>query len=114
MEDECRGTRRADVRLPGKGNFNSHGARPVHLIITMMNWIQAGRLSTKYCVSSKRPCHPRCNHESRELRCGVEGSELSHLEVGLLLSALVYKSGHSGPFASKHGTHKTVTAIFWP
>ena len=25
-----------DVRLPGKGNSNSHGARPVHLIITMM------------------------------------------------------------------------------
>ena len=25
-----------DVRLPGKGNSNSHGARPVHLIITMI------------------------------------------------------------------------------
>ena len=24
-----------DVRLPGKGNSNSHGARPVHLIITI-------------------------------------------------------------------------------
>jgi hypothetical protein len=24
------------VRLPGKGNSNSHGARPVHLIITMI------------------------------------------------------------------------------
>ena len=27
--------RKVDVRLPGKGNSNSHGARPVHLIITM-------------------------------------------------------------------------------
>jgi len=30
----------ADVRLPGKGNSNSHGARPVHLIITMIKWIR--------------------------------------------------------------------------
>ena len=28
--------RKEDVRLPGKGNSNSHGARPVRLIITMM------------------------------------------------------------------------------
>jgi len=26
-------TRKVDVRLPGKWNSNSHGARPVHLII---------------------------------------------------------------------------------
>jgi hypothetical protein len=25
-----------DVRLPGEENFNSHGARPIHPIITMM------------------------------------------------------------------------------
>jgi len=28
--------RKVDVRLSGKGNSNSHGARPVHLIITMI------------------------------------------------------------------------------
>jgi len=28
--------RKVDVRLPGKGNSNSHGARPVHPIITMI------------------------------------------------------------------------------
>ena len=27
--------REVDIRLPGEGNSNSHGARPVHLIITM-------------------------------------------------------------------------------
>ena len=27
---------KVDVRLPGKGNSNLHGVRPVHLIITMM------------------------------------------------------------------------------
>ena len=28
--------RRVDVRLLGKGNSNAHGARPLHLIITMI------------------------------------------------------------------------------
>jgi hypothetical protein len=28
--------RKADVRLPGKGNSNSHGARLVHLIVSMI------------------------------------------------------------------------------
>jgi len=40
-------TRTVDVRLPGKGNLNSHGARPVHLIISMIKWIRTGRLSVK-------------------------------------------------------------------
>ena len=29
-----------DVRLPGKGDSSSHGARPVHLIIMMIKWIR--------------------------------------------------------------------------
>jgi len=33
-----RRSRKVDVRLPGKGNSNSHGARPVHLIIKMIQW----------------------------------------------------------------------------
>ena len=37
--------RKADVRLPWQGNSNSHGARPVHPIITVINWIQTSRLS---------------------------------------------------------------------
>jgi len=39
--------RKIDVRLPGKGNSNSHGARPVHLIITMIKWVRTSRLSIK-------------------------------------------------------------------
>ena len=38
-------TRKVDVRLPEKGNSNFHGARPVHLIIMMIKWIQTSRLS---------------------------------------------------------------------
>jgi len=41
------GTRKVDVRLPGKGDSNSHGARPVHLIITMIKWTRTTRLSIK-------------------------------------------------------------------
>ena len=39
--------RKVYVRLPGKGNSNAHGARPVHLIITMITWIRTSRLSIK-------------------------------------------------------------------
>jgi len=45
-------TRKVDVRLPGKGNSNSHGARPVHLIITMIKWIQTSRLSIQNSLSA--------------------------------------------------------------
>ena len=46
----CR--RKGGVRLPGKENTNSHGARPVHLIITTMKWIRTSRLSTENFLSS--------------------------------------------------------------
>ena len=39
--------RQVDVRLPGQGNSSSHGARPIHLIITMIQWIRTSRLSIK-------------------------------------------------------------------
>ena len=45
------GARQVDVRLPGKGDSNSHGARPVHLIITMIKWIRTSRLSIKNSLS---------------------------------------------------------------
>jgi len=43
----CGLSRKVDVRLPGKGNSNSHGARPVHLVITIIEWIRTSRLSIK-------------------------------------------------------------------
>ena len=43
--------RKVDVRLPGKGNSDFHGARPVHLIITMIKWIRTSRLSIKNSLS---------------------------------------------------------------
>jgi len=43
--------RKVDERLPGKWNSNSHGARLVHLILTMMKWIRTSRLSIKNSFS---------------------------------------------------------------
>jgi len=43
--------RKVDVRLPGKENSNSHGAGPVHLVITMIKWIRNSRLSRKNSLS---------------------------------------------------------------
>jgi len=40
-------TRKVDVRLPEKGDAKSHGASPVHLIITMIMWIRTRRLSVE-------------------------------------------------------------------
>ena len=39
--------RKVDAKLTGKRNSYSHGARPVHLIITMIKWIRTSRLSAK-------------------------------------------------------------------
>jgi len=46
--------RKVYVRLPGKENSNSNGARPVHLIITMIKGIRTSRLSIKKSLSP--PC----------------------------------------------------------
>ena len=37
--------RKVDIRLPGKGDSNSHGVRPVLQIISMITWICTSRLS---------------------------------------------------------------------
>jgi len=42
---------RVDARLPGTGNANPHGTRPVHLIITMIQWTRASRLSIQNSLS---------------------------------------------------------------
>ena len=49
--------RQVDVKLPGKGNPNSHGTKPVHLIIKMMKWIRTSRLSINNSFSLKRHHH---------------------------------------------------------
>jgi len=46
---------KVDIRLPGKGNSNSYGARPVHLIIAMLKWIRTNRLPIKNSLSLAQP-----------------------------------------------------------
>ena len=72
---------RERARLPGKGNSNSHGARPVHLIITVIKWIQTSRLSIKNSLSPPQGTAPR-----RRRRAGRSNSELQ--------STLVYAMQH--------------------
>ena len=40
-------SRKVQKRLPGKENSNSHGARTVHQIISMIKWIRTSRFSMK-------------------------------------------------------------------
>ena len=62
-------SRKVDDRLPGTGNSNSHGARPVHLIIMLIKWIRTSRLSIKNSLSLElntllpKPKHQRPLHE---------------------------------------------------
>ena len=50
-EDQHEEPREVDIRLPGKGNSNFHGARPVHQIILIITWIRTRRLSIKKSLS---------------------------------------------------------------
>ena len=47
-----RATRKVDVRLPGKENSHSHGAKPVHLIIRVIvdsdQWVVNQELSLSW------------------------------------------------------------------
>jgi len=59
---------RTSSRQPGKGNSNSHGARPVHQIISKIKLIWTGRLSIKKSLSSGRSTLP-CSGLFRRIVC---------------------------------------------
>ena len=60
VEMLSRWVRKVDARLHGKGNSNTHGARPVNLIIKIIKWIRTSRLSTKNSLSLEMDEHYRC------------------------------------------------------
>ena len=73
------GVREVDVGLPGKGNYNSHGARPVHLIITMIKWIRTSRLLVKNSLS--------LNSGVKQLFSGTQfESTIFHFEIDASLT----------------------------
>ena len=43
--------RKVDVRLPGRGNSNSHGARPVNLIITMILQVRVAENAAGFAMT---------------------------------------------------------------
>jgi len=55
-------------RIPVGGNSTSHGARPVHLIITMIKWIRASRLSINNSLSREDGDVVRGSHQQRAPR----------------------------------------------
>ena len=67
--------RKVDVRLPGKDNFNCHGARPVHLIITMMKWVGTGRLSIQNSFFMHVEMCSKTRQAKRDASC--EGCEIA-------------------------------------
>ena len=56
------------VRLPGKGNLKSHGARPVYQIITMIKWIRSSRLSIKKSLSDGGTDGGTVHRDTRRLK----------------------------------------------
>ena len=62
-------SRKVYVRLSEKGNSNSHGARPVHLIITMIQWIRTSRLSIKNSLSDLER-REGCSRALEDVRAG--------------------------------------------
>ena len=77
--------RKVDVRLPEKGNSKSHGARPFHLIITMIKWIRTSRLSRKnpplfLCSIWGRGFRESTN--GRGFRVEVQGPQMLHRKKG--------------------------------
>jgi len=55
------------------GNSNSHGARPVHLIITMIKWFRTSRLSIKNSLSCPHQATPGQLSGLVESRATIQG-----------------------------------------
>ena len=91
-------TRNVDVRLPGKGNSNSHGARPVHLLITMIKRIRTSRLSIK-------------NSLSRSMVDFVSRFRLCRLKRHLLCTVLFKRFGFW--FQNKELSRPPWPPLFW-
>jgi len=70
-------SRKVDIRLPGKRNSNSHGARPVYLIIKMIKWFRTSRLSIKNSLSLNTHGFASANHEIARFRVSSQPKTLA-------------------------------------
>ena len=83
-------------------NSNSHGARPVHLIITMIKWIRTSRLSIKNALSLRAGLSARVpardgdadvvvrRHEQRRPRDPVPGGDCLRQSVSQREDIYIY------------------------
>jgi len=73
VTEACGGGQRdkVDVRLPSKGNSNSHGARPVHLIISMIK--SGGGQRDKMRWTALHRAAGNGHGEVRGVGCRVQG-----------------------------------------
>jgi len=69
--------REEDVRLPGKGTSHVHSARPVHPIITIIQWIQASGSAIRNRLS--RSAQGGRHKPQKALDGGIPGSFLEPL-----------------------------------
>ena len=95
----------ADVGLPGKRNSDSHGARPVHLIITSLRWIRTSRLPIKNSLSvlgSPVPCVGRLLVPFLGLLCR-QNRGTSPLRNSVPLGPCSWTMLCLGPFESPRG-----------
>jgi len=94
-----------DQVVPGKGNSNTHGKRPVHLIITIEKWLRTSRLSIKDSLSACVGLSHNLSTIRRlaQTRRRLSGSDLSARQ---LFRTRIKKRGKR--FCStKHPKHRT-------
>jgi len=116
-----RKARKVDARLPGKGNSNSHGARPVHLIITMVKWIRTSWLTIKdslsFVMSSNIGCPGQPTVVRNRCRANMAHIRQSRPDSSLGFQVKVLKPFLNGSLFARERMRKRVDVIrkeAWP
>ena len=97
-------SRKVDIRLPGKRNSNSHGARMVH---QKHRWIRTSRLSIKNSLSQRLNSKPSAAAERRGQargRARVRKADRGFLLVGV--STPCTRNRPLGPLGSSSSQHR--------
>ena len=99
-----------DVRLPGKVDSNSHGARPVHLIITIIKWTRTSRLSINNSLS-ERSCTGRVQGDQGSAAAAApRGRYLCHTLPLFRTHTRIHTHRRYAPRYTLNPTHPTPSA----
>jgi len=88
--------RKVDARLPGKGYSNSHGARPIYLIITVIKWIRTSRFSIINSLSLGRWGQRLCVSHTHFTKGAARQSERDRYRG----TSLIRNTPPVGPYSS--------------